>query len=177
MSIFNRIVSTVLGLLGVAVAATMGAVALGFDASGYAAAVVHTMLRAPWETAAVAVVILLAALGALVAGLSRGVERAVVRETSLGQVRISLAAIENAVYRSVRQVRGVCDVDADVRAGVAGVDVRLAVTVAPDLAIPAVSDEVQQRVERYVQETVGVSVGTVVVEIKAVASEARARVE
>jgi uncharacterized alkaline shock family protein YloU len=177
MSVLDRVLITLLAVLGILVAVSMATVAMGWDASSTVTEIVHTMLRTPWETALAAFALFLTALHVLATSLSRRTEHAIVRETSLGQVRVSLRAVENAVYRSVQQLKGVRDVDVTVRASAQGVDVRISLAVAPDQVIPDISAEVQQRVERYILETVGVPVGTVTVEVKAVTVETRARVE
>ncbi|MDI6870025.1 MAG: alkaline shock response membrane anchor protein AmaP [Bacillota bacterium] len=107
----------------------------------------------------------------------RHMSRALIRETELGTIRISLKAVENLVQRAARQVQGVRDVKVDLRADKQGVSIHLAVTVLPDSAIPAISDELQHRVERYIAETVGVTVSRVAVTFRAVAEVGKARVE
>lgn len=107
----------------------------------------------------------------------RYVGRSLVRQTELGAVRVSLKAVESLVQRAARQVQGVRDVRVDLHVDRESLAIQLTVTVAPDLAIPAVSEEIQHRVERYVLETVGVTVSRVAVTFRAVADQAKARVE
>jgi uncharacterized alkaline shock family protein YloU len=103
--------------------------------------------------------------------------RAIIRETDLGTVRISLKAVEALVQRAARQVQGVREVKVDLRQDKQGVSIALTVTVAPDQALPAVSDEVQRRVSQYITETVGVTVSRVAVTFRAVVETGKARVE
>lgn len=108
----------------------------------------------------------------------RHLARAIVQETELGTVRISLKAVEALVQRAARQAQGVRDVKVDLRSDKQGVSIGLTVTVAPDLPLPAISDEVQRRVEQYITETVGVTVSRVAVTFRAVAEPGgKARVE
>jgi uncharacterized alkaline shock family protein YloU len=103
--------------------------------------------------------------------------RAIIQETELGTVRISLKAVEALVQRAARQVQGVREVKVDLRQDKQGLAIHLTVTVVPDLAMPAVSDEIQRRVGQYITETVGVTVSRVAVTFRAVAETGKARVE
>jgi uncharacterized alkaline shock family protein YloU len=130
------------------------------------------------QTALIGLAVLLASSYLLAWALRRRfVGRALVRQTELGAVRVSLKAVESLVQRAARQVQGVRDVRVDLHVERESVGIQLTVTVAPDLAIPTVSDEVQHRVERYVLETLGVTVSRVAVTFRAIADQAKARVE
>lgn len=177
MTFLDRLVGFTLGLLCGIAALFALFVALGGHAVPTVAEALYTMATRAWETGLTAVVLLLAALHLMAHSLPKQPERAIVRETPLGQVRVSIRAIENAVYRSVGTVKGVRDCDVDVIPGASGVDVRVSISVAPDLIIPDLADEVQHNVERYVRDTVGIPVVSVTVEVKAVTGEGKARVE
>jgi uncharacterized alkaline shock family protein YloU len=103
--------------------------------------------------------------------------RAIIRETDLGTIRIALNAVETLVQRAARQVQGVREVKVDLKTDKQGVAIHLTVTVLPDSAIPAISDEIQHRVERYIAETVGVTVNRVAVTFKSVTETSKTRVE
>lgn len=107
----------------------------------------------------------------------RHAARAIIQETDLGTVRISLKAVEALVQRAARQVQGVREVKVDLRQDKQGLSILLTVTVAPDEALPAVSDEVQRRVGQYITETVGVTVSRVSVTFRAVVEPGKTRVE
>lgn len=108
---------------------------------------------------------------------SRYAGRAVSHETSLGQVRISLVAVENLVRRVAKQCVGVREVKAWVRSLPAGLAVDLRLVVSPDLSIPRVSDEAQKCIQQYVRDVVGVEVAEVRVVVENIGSEPRRRVE
>ncbi len=97
--------------------------------------------------------------------------------TQLGDVSISLRAVESLVYRAAQQVKGITEVDVEVAAAGEELQVDLSLLVAPDLRVPEVTREVQERVEAYVRETVGVPVSRVSVEVRNIAREPRGRVE
>ncbi|HHY46462.1 MAG TPA: alkaline shock response membrane anchor protein AmaP [Firmicutes bacterium] len=149
--------------------------------------VLEWMLRSVEQAAlqfsppAIAVAILLFVLGFMLlrlgAGPRRG-NRAIVRETSLGEVRISLVAIENLVRRVARQVRGVKEVDTLVEIGDDGIRASLSIMVAPDINIPEICDELQARVEQYVRDTVGVDTLKTRINVRNISgTEQRSRVE
>lgn len=103
---------------------------------------------------------------------------AVVHETSLGEVRISLDAVENLVKKIARQVQGVRDVKGHVRLAPSGLRVVLRAVVSPDISIPSVSNEVQSSVKAYVRNVVGVDVAEVSVHVENITAEVRrSRVE
>lgn len=173
MTYLDRIVSFVLALLTAIIAGGALITAMGWNPLP----LVTSLMQHPWETAFTALVLLAAAIHLLISSLPAQPERAIVRETPLGQIRVSLRAIENAVFRSVRLVKGVHSADAKVEPTAEGVSVHVFVSVAPDHVIPDLAHTIQQSVDRYVQDTVGIPVTDVVVEVKAVSGESKARVE
>jgi len=74
----------------------------------------------------------------------------------LGDVHVSLDAVENLVEKTARHIRGVRGVKVAVQHNDAGVAVMLKIVVSPDSNIPAVTDEVQQRISASIKNTVGV---------------------
>lgn len=97
----------------------------------------------------------------------------VVHETELGEVRISLDAVENLMQRVARQVKGVRDVRPAVRLSPEGVEARLRVWVAPDISIPDVARELQDELRRSVQNVVGVELAALDVHVENVTTEVR----
>lgn len=96
------------------------------------------------------------------------------QDTELGEVRVSLGAVENLVKKVAHQVRGVRDVRAWVGKNPGGgIDVELTAVVSPDSNIPSLSDQIQTSVRDYVHNVVGVSVGQVKVLIENISNEAR----
>lgn len=104
--------------------------------------------------------------------------RAVVHEGDLGEVRITLEAVENLVQRVARGVPGVRDVKPAVARGERGLEVYLRLWVAPDVNIPRLGEELREEIRRYVQEVVGVEVVHVDLSVENITLESRrARVE
>lgn len=100
----------------------------------------------------------------------------VLTESNLGQVRISLQAIENLVVKVVSQINGVREVKPRIFSIPQGIGIQVRASVTPDINIPEVSAEIQGRVKDRVFEVTGISVGNVKVSIENIAVK-RPRVE
>lgn len=98
-------------------------------------------------------------------------------ETSLGQVRITQRAVEYGVLRHVRQVSGVRDATIKMQSAPAGLRIDVALSMPYDVALPDLSAEVQQQVERYVRQCIGTPIQSISVEIMSVRDQKRTRVE
>lgn len=103
----------------------------------------------------------------------RGAGGQVVHETDLGDVRISLDAVENLVQRVSRQVKGVRDVRPHVRLVADGVEADVRVWVAPDVCIPDLARQVQEEVRRSVQTVVGVALSALEIRVENITTEGR----
>ncbi|MEX2356539.1 MAG: alkaline shock response membrane anchor protein AmaP [Thermaerobacterales bacterium] len=105
----------------------------------------------------------------------RSMGETLVHETQLGEVQISLRAVENLVVRAGRQVEGVKELRARVDAGKQGIRVHLRGTVSQDVSIPEISDRLQNVIRRHVRNVVGVEVEEIRVHIEDIGSETRRR--
>ncbi len=104
--------------------------------------------------------------------------QAIVHETPLGQIRVTLHAVENLIKKVVRQIKGVRDVKAYVTATKQNtIEVQLRAVVSPEINIPEVSTEIQQTVKEYILDVVGISVASVRVFIENISAEAKTRVD
>ena len=99
--------------------------------------------------------------------------QAVVHETDLGDVRISLDAIENLVQRVARQTKGVRDVRPQVALGSDGLHAAMRVWVSPDVNIPDLARELQEEVDRSVQGVVGVALAGLDIRVENITTETR----
>ncbi len=175
MNAFDRLLATLLALGWVAIGGLLVAVGLGWDPMLVLGAVGN---YDPWPFLLAGAAIVVVATRVVVAAVpSRRPEPSIVRETALGQVRLSRRAIAALVQRTARQVPGVRDVDVDVWQAGDGIEVRVAAAVAPDYSIPELSSDLQERVEQYLRETAGLHVSSVAVEIRTISGEGRSRVE
>ena len=91
----------------------------------------------------------------------------VLKETSLGQVKVSFQAIESLVEKVVSQFNGVRDVKPRIiTVPQGGIQVRASVT--PDVNVPEVSSEIQNRIKERMQEVMGITVNTVKISIESI---------
>jgi len=102
---------------------------------------------------------------------------AVVTQTSLGDISITLNAFESLVRRAAKQVDGVRDLKPFVHSGRDGISINLRAVTLPDVSIPRVSDELQETVKRQVEALTGVNVQEVRVVIEDISYDIRTRVE
>jgi uncharacterized alkaline shock family protein YloU len=103
----------------------------------------------------------------------RGGGQPVVHETDLGDVRISLDAVESLVRKVARSIKGVRDIKAVVVHGKDGLQATLRGTISPEVSIPEVSEEIQTAVRQYVKRVVGVEIASVRLEVDNIASDNR----
>src|SRR5690606_8197524 len=80
-----------------------------------------------------------------------------VKETSLGTIVISQAAVETLIKRAAAEIEGVRTIRPTVSNLGDKLAVLLALEVAPDTNIPQLADQVRTRVQEYLAQTVGIS--------------------
>ncbi|HWI54386.1 MAG TPA: alkaline shock response membrane anchor protein AmaP [Desulfobacteria bacterium] len=98
-------------------------------------------------------------------------ERALVKETEMGQISVSLDALENMCFRVANQVKGVKDVKPKVAWYPEGIKVLLKIVLTPDVSVPEVTDEIQSMVKRHISENVGINVAVVKILVEDISSE------
>lgn len=116
----------------------------------------------------------------LLSGVRTGKDKkAVSKHTNIGEVRISLTSIENISINAAKKAAGVKDTRTDVKRADDGVSVTVRLVVMPDLSIPAISEDVQLRVKKSVEESSGIPVKDVRVIVDSIYSGVtyKARVE
>lgn len=102
-----------------------------------------------------------------------GPDQTLVHESDLGEVRISIGAVENLVRKVARQVKGVRDVRGWVSLAGGRINVRLRTVISPDVSVPEVSTSIQNTVRDCLQSVVGVEAGEVRVFVENISNEAR----
>jgi len=104
--------------------------------------------------------------------------RAIRHELPLGDVRISVHAVEGMVQRLVRNVAGVRDASAVIERWEDGLAVRVKATVGPGEPIADLSTTIQDAVKTQIQRVIGVPVAQVRIDIDHISPETRrSRVE
>ncbi len=124
-------------------------------------------------TAAVGVLIVLVVLYLISAALrGDGDEPApIVVNTTLGDVRISMSAIEAIVRRAARQVSGIREVDAEAAGDSEGISVSTRIQVYPDVSIPEVCERLEAELSTAFAAMVGLPVKSVHTVVRGVAHE------
>ncbi len=98
---------------------------------------------------------------------------AVVHAGSLGEVRISLGAVENLVSRVARGMKGVRDVRVGGEVRQQRLYLSLRLEVGPEVAIPELADALQKEVARQVRQVVGAEVAGVNVQVRDIAGRVK----
>ena len=83
------------------------------------------------------------------------------QKTNFGEIRISLATVENLSLRAASKVRGVHDLKAKVNVNQAGLQIIIRAMVDGEISIPDITEEVQRTVKQYLEETTGIPVADV----------------
>lgn len=99
--------------------------------------------------------------------------RAVVHQLTMGDVRISLHAVEGMVQRLVRNISGVRDAKAVVESKNDGLAVRVRATVGPETTITDLTETIQEEIRTQVRRVVGIDVREVRVEVDHITPEVR----
>ena len=76
----------------------------------------------------------------------------------MGEIHLSLEAINNLIIRSAQTVRGVKEVKPRIKTLSEGIAILLTVVINPDLDIPETTTNLQDNVAKYLQEYGGIDV-------------------
>lgn len=106
-------------------------------------------------------------------------KKAVSKHTNIGEIKISLNSIENIALNVLRRLGGIKDSKAHVIKQGDNVSIVTKVVVMPDISIPALSEDIQVKVKKSVEECAGIVVNDVKVVIENIFAGAvfKARVE
>lgn len=117
----------------------------------------------------------LAGLRFIYYGFKRSPVQAVIHDTGIGEVQISLLAVKSLVTRVAARIPGVREVRARVRLNqlATGILVFLELKVAVDANLPDLADKVQKATASYVKDIVGVEVDSVKVSVSDIGLEGR----
>ncbi len=125
-----------------------------------------------WEAALVGAVFFLVSIRLLLAGIrSRKAKDAIVHHNDMGDVHISLDAVENLVEKVARHIRGVRGIKVNVALAREGISVHMKAVVSPESHVPTVAAEIQNRVHEYIKNTVGVELADVQVRVDNISND------
>ncbi|MTI79969.1 MAG: alkaline shock response membrane anchor protein AmaP [Firmicutes bacterium] len=178
MNLFNRGLLAVYVLVITVLLAVTAAILVGWWPEG--TEIVNEIVNDPkqaqvlWTSFAVLVAV---GLWLFYASTRRSKEqRAVVQEFTLGQLRITLPAIEELVKKEALKIDGVREVIPKIAPTSGGVSIEIKTTVAPDINIPEISQQMQRNVKEYILEVTGISVQNVKIMVERISIN-RSRVE
>ncbi len=130
-------------------------------------------------TLAISLVLLAASVRLLTAGTSRKKPAsAVLKTTDLGMIRVSLETLDTLTQKAVHSFQEVRDVVSTVLPEAdEGVRIKLKVTILPDVRMPELTQNIQEKVKKYVEEMSGIAVREVLVYIDNLTVARPSRVE
>lgn len=129
-----------------------------------------------WEASLVGAVFFLVSIRLLLAGLrSRKTKDTIVHHNEIGDVHITLTAVENLVEKTVRHLRGVRGLKVKVALAPQGITVRIKAVVSPESHVPTVADEIQKRVHEHIKNTVGIELADVQVTVDNISNDFKAK--
>jgi len=130
-----------------------------------------------WETIGITLVFLVVSIRFLFSGIKRNnLERAIITETSLGQVKISLTAIENCIIKAAKEVSGIRSIKADIKKSQDGIYIIVKLKVAPDLNIPDTAKAVQEKIKQHVEKNLCTPVQEIKIFIENISGTGKPRV-
>jgi uncharacterized alkaline shock family protein YloU len=130
-----------------------------------------------WELLLTGIVFLVVSIRLLISGMryKTGAE-AVIRNTSLGQIRILLSAVETAVIRAAKDVAGVKDIKVKMLRNGDNINIVLKVSIMPDIGIPETTEDIQRNVKSYVEQIIGIKINEIKVVVEGISHEGKTRV-
>jgi uncharacterized alkaline shock family protein YloU len=156
MGIFDRIILTIYTLLLIVFSSVVILMSLSVISINLVSTVI-SLIYGQWEAGLVAGVFLVVSVRLFWAGLrSRRGKNKIVHHNDMGDVFISLDAVENLVEKSARNVRGVRGITVSAYYSAVGLKLSVRAVISPESSVPQVTAEVQERVHQYIKNTVGV---------------------
>jgi len=126
----------------------------------------------------IAVILFLASIRLLIASYSRKKTiSALLMNTELGVIRVSINTLDTLTQKAVRSFQEVREVKSLVISDPDGIKVQLKVSILPDVAMPELSKNIQQKVKDYVESLSGIVVKEVQVYIENMVISKPARVD
>ncbi|MHB1421544.1 MAG: alkaline shock response membrane anchor protein AmaP [Bacillota bacterium] len=178
MKVWERVLLALYALIVVVISALALSVAAGWTVPLDVVNASFDSLNSRWIIGAVSALLLLLGLSLTMAQFRNPpVAQALVQSTPLGEVRITLQALENMVSKVSRKIKGIRDIKPRIHITPEGVAIQIQATVSPDQNIPLVTGQLQETIKDYVQSNVGIDVLEVRIMIQSITQEAQARVQ
>lgn len=92
---------------------------------------------------------------------SKGSKRltgALVKNTELGEIQVSVGTLNNLAQKAVRKFDEVKDVDSNISPEIDGIAIQLKIMIMPDVIIPELTKQLQDEVKIYIEKISGIHV-------------------
>jgi hypothetical protein len=169
MSLWGRLLTNIYLVLFNLFFIALIAVSFGIIPSFYFNQVVEN-IYGNWQLSGFLIILLVGGLYLLFKGRKKSESsrhRSIIQYTELGELKITLDAIESLTERSVvQQIRGVRDVKPKAYKSEKGLGIGIVLSTVPDLNLPELSKNVQDVVFKDLQDTVGIAANPITVTIK-----------
>jgi len=175
MGIFDRIILTIYTFLVTLISIGVILISLRLVSLDWAWTTLG-FINQNWEVSLVGALFLLVSVRLLFAGVrSRRGKNRIIHHNEMGDVHISLDAVENLVEKAARNVRGIRNVKVYASHSSAGVKLYLKAVVSPESHVPTVTADVQERVRNYIKNTVGVELAEIQIFVNNISNDFKAR--
>lgn len=101
----------------------------------------------------------------------------IIHASDLGEVNISLNALDSLIKRLLIDQKGIRDSKATLKICPEGLSIKLLVAVSPEMDIPHITAHLQSAIRDYVTKTAGVSVSKVEIFVKNISTLSGSKVE
>lgn len=178
MKQYQRVLVSIYSLLFAVLALLVLLMALGWHQplEDFQALLAQEQTR--WIIAAAAALVFLVAVKLLFSSFSSPpMTQATVQRTGLGEVNITITALENMVKKALHNMSGVFQVRPRVKCSSEGVAVFVRVQLAPEMNIPQTTAQIQTAIQEYLETYTGMKLLEARVLVEDAPQEPRARVE
>ncbi|MDD2400699.1 MAG: alkaline shock response membrane anchor protein AmaP [Clostridia bacterium] len=90
---------------------------------------------------------------------------AVIKETKLGKVNITLSALEQLILKASKSIQGVRDVKPIIKTVAGGISILVKIQVIPDINISKLTEELQETIKEYLLNTSGTSAEEIKIQV------------
>ncbi len=108
---------------------------------------------------------------------SKTLSGALVKNTELGGIKVSIGTLNNLAQKAVRKFDEVKDVKSNIISEIDGISVQLKLMIMPDVVIPDLTKKIQDEVKEYIETLSGIHVKEVQIFIDDLIQPQRHRVE
>ena len=108
---------------------------------------------------------------------SKRSDNALIENGALGQVRVTLSALENLVKKVSFQVVGVKEAKPKLLLTQNGTNLLIKIALTPDIPIPQASQELQTKIKEELEKIAGIELNEIRILVENISGDARSRVE